>query len=41
LDWIVKIHYPITSATHCIPEMSTGLDPDYSKFCWIWSGSGL
>jgi len=22
-------------------ERWTGLDPDYSKFCWIWIGSGL
>jgi len=23
------------------PEISTGLDPDCSKFCCIWIGSGL
>jgi len=25
----------------CQVEMSTGLDPNYRKFCWILIGSGL
>jgi len=34
-------HSPGLVQSKSSPETSIGLDPDYSKFCWICTGPGL